>query len=229
MTDSRVLAAKHALGVLEMHMRQDLKRQRLVGGSRLVDMLRPLKEAIFACQFYPTPESIAEFLGQSLYDDGVKELYSSLSVGLFKRQDEAWVRDVLFALGLLLGFREKFQLNASDPLPMIDVCWAHVESAFPQKKTKLLVCNVDCGKMASRYYGDRVIKILTNDLKVKAGFKLPVAFFLPKEFFGIMSFGMFAGTENFEDAGEPGSRAILSKDSVGSVLSEVGPLLSLVR
>lgn len=196
----------------------------MVGLSDFDELLHQVREVVFKSQFYPTPESILDFLESSSYEDKVKHLHNAVMLSLSKSKED-WALESLFACGLLLGLIEKFKLLEDDSLPMIDVCWSRVESAFPHKK--LVLCNVDCGVMGTRYYGEPGIKVVTNDLQVKAGFRLPISFLPPREFAGVFSQGMFVETKNRKDyTGLPGIRAVITKDKSGGVLAEVQPWLT---
>ena len=89
-----------------------------------------------------------------------------------------------FALKTISTVDQRLLLGPiNDPVIGIDIKTGEIVSI--QKLDKLLVCNVN--------FGDMVITVVTNDLKVKEGNRVAVAILPPSVFMGITSEGMFLG------------------------------------
>ncbi|MDI9623710.1 MAG: tRNA-binding protein [Methanothermobacter sp.] len=128
-------------------------------------------------------ENIIEALG------GEKWAELFLKEAKDKEKTEENIARIKFFLNTILKLKERIMLGKIlDPIIGVDIIVGEVMSSTKHPRaTRLQICNVNIG--------DRSIKVVTNDLKVKMGDHVAVALLPPQNFMGITSEGMFLGTE----------------------------------
>lgn len=128
-------------------------------------------------------ENIIEALG----GEGWAELF--LKEAEDKEKTEENIARIKFFLNTILKLKERIMLGKIlDPIIGVDVVVGEVMSSTKHPRAnRLQICNVNIG--------DRSIKVVTNDLKVKMGDQVAVVLLPPQNFMGITSEGMFLGTE----------------------------------
>ncbi|MDK2869991.1 MAG: uncharacterized protein PWP39_1226 [Pyrococcus sp.] len=100
---------------------------------------------------------------------------------------EEQVAKIKFFLNTILGLDRRLKLGKiNDPVIAVDIIVGEVMSVGKHPNAdRLLVTNVNIGSKA--------ITVVTNDLTVKEGNRVAVALLPPRNFFGIVSEGMFLG------------------------------------
>lgn len=128
-------------------------------------------------------ENIIEALG----GEGWAEMF--LKEAKDKEKIEENIARIKFFLNTILKLKERIMLGKIlDPIIGVDIIVGEVMSSSRHPKAdKLQICNVNIG--------DRSIRVVTNDLKVKGGDRVAVALLPPQNFMGITSEGMFLGAD----------------------------------
>lgn len=128
-------------------------------------------------------ESIIEALGGEGWDKRF------LNEAKEKEKTEENIARIKFFLNIMLRLKERLMLGKiSDSIIGIDIIVGEIMSSTRHPRAdKLQICNVNIG--------NRSIKVVTNDLRVKKGDHVAVALLPPQNFMGITSEGMFLGTE----------------------------------
>lgn len=214
MNDPRISLAKKCLGTLET--------QRLRG---LDAEMKAMRETLYSLSYYPDPMSIRDYLKISKY---------SLLAAAFSEKLKRLMPDegskpsiatqtALYCLRILKDVEARMELK--DPLCMIDVFYGEVITASKLIPGKLQLCLVDAGSEGNGYYGGRSLKVVTNDLSIKAGHVIPVALLPPREVGGVVSEGMFITERKDSDKTLVGKRPTIGEEA-GAALGIVGEFLS---
>lgn len=100
---------------------------------------------------------------------------------------EEQVARIKFFLNTILNLDRRLKLGKiNDPVIAVDIVVGEVMSVGKHPSAdRLLVTNVNIG--------ERAVTVVTNDLTVKEGNRVAVALLPPRNFFGIVSEGMFLG------------------------------------
>ncbi|AAL80510.1 tRNA-binding protein [Pyrococcus furiosus DSM 3638] len=100
---------------------------------------------------------------------------------------EEQVAKIKFFLNTILRLDKRLKLGKiNDPVIAVDIVVGEVMSVGKHPNAdRLLVTNVNIG--------NRAITVVTNDLTVKEGNRVAVALLTPRNFFGVVSEGMFLG------------------------------------
>lgn len=213
MNDPRISMAKRCLELLEKRRPRGLEAE-----------LKVMRETLYGLSYYPDPMSIKDYLKLSKYS-----LLAAAFAGRLRRllPDETKpsiaTRTALYCLRILEGLEPRMDLR--DPLCMIDAFYGEVMTASKLVPGKLQLCLVDAGP-GNGYYDGKSLKVVTNDLSVKAGRVIPVAMLPPREVGGVISEGMFITTEAMEnDKSLVGKRPTIAEDA-GPALGIIGEFLS---
>ncbi len=211
MNDKRILMAQKALEHIEKGFasgKLKVKKEEFISAAKIV------RQPLFSAQYYPDLMSLRNYLKT--------QKFTETAIAFLK----------LFHLdGLNLKFDARIlsgterRLAYSDILSMVDTCYCELKSVTKHAKSKnLFVCNVDAGDYNS-YYGGSHLKIVTNISGLKAGRILPLAFLPPREFFKIVSEGMFLG-EAAPEGAVVGTRAVVSEHDAGTALTPISEYLN---
>ncbi len=128
--------------------------------------------------------------------------------------EEARIAQIRFCMNIIYNLDTRLRLP-DDPAYAVDIRLGEVESVWKHPNAEhLKVCNVNVG---------RLITVVTNDLSVKEGEKIPVALLPPVELRGIVSEGMFVGAGEgvSRKEGNVGELPRLSEEELNSVRKEV--------
>lgn len=207
MNDSRISIAKRCLGTLE--------KQRPRG---LGEELKAMRETLYSLSYYPDPMSIKDYLKISKYSL-LAAAFSEKLRRLLPDENKPSIatQTALYCLRILEGVEGR--MDVKDPLCMIDVFYGEVITASKLVPGKLQLCLVDAGP-GSGYYGGHSLRVVTNDLSIKAGQIIPVAMLPPREVGGVVSEGMFITERKDSDRSLVGKRP--------QIAEEAGPALGII-
>ncbi|MCL2687622.1 MAG: tRNA-binding protein [Methanobrevibacter sp.] len=104
-----------------------------------------------------------------------------------KEKAEEAIAKARFFIDTILGLKNRILFGSiNDPIIAIDIKVGEIMSVSKHSKNdSLMICNVNIGK--------RAIQVVTNDLTVKDGNNVAIAFLPPETFSGLVSEGMFLG------------------------------------
>jgi len=104
-----------------------------------------------------------------------------------KEKSEEAIAKARFFIDTILGLKNRILFGPiNDPIVAIDIKVGKIMSVSSHPKNdSLMICNVNIGK--------RAIQVVTNDLEVKDGNNVAIAFLPPETFGGLVSEGMFLG------------------------------------
>ncbi len=213
MNDPRISIAKRCLGTLEK------QRPRGLGAE-----LKAMRETIYSLSYYPDPRSIKDYLKISKYS-----LLAAAFAGKLRRllpdedKPSMAAQTTLYCLRILEGVEDRMDLK--DPLCMIDVFYGEVITASKLIPGKLQLCLVDAGTTGSGYYGGHSLRVVTNDLSIKAGQVIPVAMLPPREVGGVISEGMFITERKDSDRMLVGKRPTIAEEA-GPASGIIGEFLA---
>lgn len=208
MNDPRISIAKKCLGTLEKQRPRGLDAE-----------LKAMRETLYSLSYYPDPMSIKDYLKLSKYS-----LLAAAFAGKLRRllpdenKPSIAAQTALYCLKILEGVEGRMDIK--DPLCMIDVFYGEVITASKLVPSKLQLCLVDAGSDGSGYYRGRSLKVVTNDLSIKAGQVIPVALLPPREVGGVVSEGMFITERKDSDRTLVGKRPTIGE--------EAGPALGII-
>ena len=211
MNDKRILMAQKALETIEKAYSSGkfrCKREDFLAAAKIV------RQDLFSAAYYPDIMSLRDFLKNQSYTETTLAFLK-----LFPMES----LELKFDARVLVGAEQR--LAYTDILSMIDTAYCEIKSVTKHTGSKnLFVCNVDAGPFSS-YYGGSHLKIVTNIAGLKPGKILPLAFLPPRDFFGLVSEGMFLG-ETAPDSAKIGQRAIVDQHEAGTALTAVSEYLS---
>lgn len=211
MNDPRISMAKRCLELLEKRRPKGLEAE-----------LKVMRETLYGLSYYPDPMSIKDYLKLSKYS-----LLAAAFAGKLRRllpdenKPSMATQTILYCLRILEGVEGRMDLK--DPLCMIDAFYGEVMTASKLVPGKLLLlCLVDAGP-GNGYYGGKSLKVVTNDLSIKADRILPVAMLPPREVGGVVSEGMFM--DGGGDKSLVGKRPQIGEEA-GQAFGIIGEFLS---
>ncbi len=128
--------------------------------------------------------------------------------------EELTIARIKFCMNIIYNLDHRLRLP-DEPAYAVDIRLGEVESVWKHPNAEnLKVCNVNVG---------RLITVVTNDMSVREGDKIPVALLPPVELRGIVSEGMFigAGEGVSRKEGIIGELPHLTEEELNSVRKEV--------
>lgn len=213
MNDPRISMAKKCLGTLEKQRPRGLEAE-----------LKAMRETLYSLSYYPDPRSIKDYLKLSKYS-----LLAAAFAGKLRRllpdenKPSIATQTALYCLRILEGIEGRMDIR--DPLCAIDVFYGEVITASKLVSGKLQLCLVDAGATGSGYYGGHSLRVVTNDLSIKAEQVIPVAMLPPREVGGVVSEGRFITERKDSDKTLVGKRPQIA-DEAGPALGIIGEFLT---
>jgi len=187
--DPRLLFSQKVINKLESVVR-NIKLHRNER-EEILDIIHKMKSTMKQIVYSYLPKD--ELVESTMFEEFLKNL-NELQVKLqniiksLEEKDVLAARYIQFALWNLKSLKHRIKALPDDPTSAIDYKFVKVISAIKHPRAKnLLVTRVSDG--INNY------EVITNDLTVKSGEVLLFSILPPKDFFGIVSQGMFLGED----------------------------------